>query len=247
MFKKSKETLHKTHETLCTSDSPWSSFFPNPEMVTDPHLFSTSSKKRLDKLHQLYQQLVYSDKRLHLKTHRQLFKTNISECFLGSTLLDWFQHFENDIAQQDAFTLCQFLVKLGFIVSVDGLLEFNLSSYFIFQHPKLLPSHEWIPHDVDYIKYSMRKSRKISSKDVLTPIQESILSESKDKLGSEWNDLQELVDQQCHFLRNLSKEESKIWRLQEDVFWNVMKPSNNDSLLMNSSLYNLLIPKWILV
>ncbi|KAI9094603.1 hypothetical protein DFS34DRAFT_235793 [Phlyctochytrium arcticum] len=162
---------------------------------------------------------------IEMKDRKKMFKV-YPRAFIASDLSDWIFLNCGFLTREEALRYCQTLFSEGYIIPVDLAEKFTADgSMYIFQSEQLWASRLWSPSDFDYTVYLVKRSMRVSAKYLLHEWEEDRLLRLQDAFYQRWEEVESNVNSHMkHMKSTLSKQERRIFQLQEYTFWKVHRP-----------------------
>ncbi|ORY43795.1 hypothetical protein BCR33DRAFT_850977 [Rhizoclosmatium globosum] len=160
---------------------------------------------------------------IELKDRSKLFQV-YKNSFTGTMLIDWLIPNCNLIGRPDGTRIAQTLMDYSYIISVDMDYKFKEASLFIFQTSFLWPTVPWNNLGRDYFIYLIKRTQRTSKQQQLTVTEEQRLERLMLKFKKTRDEIAQAVKAQSEFTESLSKNEKKIFYLQEHAFWKYQRP-----------------------
>ncbi|KAI8613839.1 hypothetical protein BC830DRAFT_1169910 [Chytriomyces sp. MP71] len=129
-----------------------------------------------------------------------------------------------DSRSKNGVRIAQTLMDYSYIIPVDMDYKFKEASLYIFQTSFLWPTVPWTNLGRDYFIYLIKRTQRSSKQQQLTVAEEQRLERLMLKFKKTRDEIAQAVKTQSEFTETLSKNDKRIFFLQEHAFWKYQRP-----------------------
>ncbi|KAJ3255817.1 Regulator of G-protein signaling 7 [Chytriomyces hyalinus] len=194
-----------------------------PEETTKKSIEARVNERRLMMVEEVVHRLRDPVSGVELKDRSKLFQV-YKNSFTGTMLIDWLIPNCKLCGKTDGIRIAQTLMDYSYIVSVDMDYKFKEASLYIFQTSFLWPTVPWSNLGRDYFIYLIKRTQRSSKQQQLTVSEEQRLERLMLKFKKTRDEIAQAVKVQSEYTEGLSKNDKRIFFLQEHAFWKYQRP-----------------------
>ncbi|CAF0742415.1 unnamed protein product [Rotaria sordida] len=172
---------------------------------------------------------------------QKLFLTTVPNAFTGNDITEWIMQKLNVKDSAEALHLASLLCYYGYFfhVTTNGAVQIKEDNeLFRFQAPYFWVSTNWTTGNTEYAIYLMKRTLRNRQRHGLEEHEIRAIEDLKKKLLHQWDFVTMQAEAQFRVLKDRKKTDKTIIDSQERAFWRVMRPSPDETSVLEMDIRN---------
>ncbi|CAF1348894.1 unnamed protein product [Rotaria magnacalcarata] len=172
---------------------------------------------------------------------QKLFLTTVPNAFTGNDITEWIMQKLNVKDSAEALHFASLLCYYGYFfhVTTNGAVQIKEDNeLFRFQAPYFWVSTNWTTGNTEYAIYLMKRTLRNRQRHGLEEHEIRALEDLKKKLLHQWDFVTMQAEAQFRVLKDRKKTDKTIIDSQERAFWRVMRPSPDETSVLEMDIRN---------